>query len=74
VERRPEAVVLRFDDDGVPFDPSSGIDPAPAKSLEEARIGGFGLILVRRAASALDYTRTPDGRNRVTVTLRCASI
>ncbi len=69
LEPSSDSIVLKFEDDGPPFDPRGRTDPVPAKSLEEARIGGFGLMLVRRAASALDYLRTAEGRNRVTVTL-----
>ena len=67
VELRPEAIVLTFEDDGVPFDPRVRKDPAPRRSLEDAKAGGSGLMLVRRAASSLDYLRTADGRNRLTV-------
>jgi serine/threonine-protein kinase RsbW len=68
------AIVLTFEDNGVAFDPCQRTaEPAPARSLEEAQIGGFGLILVRHAASALAYQRTAAGLNRVTVTLRRAA-
>ncbi len=53
----------------MPFDPRRRPDPPPQKSLDEARIGGFGVMLVRRAASSLDYLRTPEDRNRLTVRL-----
>jgi anti-sigma regulatory factor (Ser/Thr protein kinase) len=72
VERRPDSIELCFDDNGVAFDPRTSPEPKLARSLEEARPGGFGLMLVRRAASVLDYVRTPEGRNRVTLRLRCA--
>jgi len=69
LEPSSDSIVLRFEDDGPPFDPRGRSDPVPAQSLGKARVGGFGLMLVRRAASALDYLRTAEGRNRVTVTL-----
>ena len=47
-------------------------DPIPARSLEEARIGGLGIMMVRRAARAIDYLRTPDERNRLIVTIALA--
>ena len=67
LETRPGSIALIFCDDGVPFDPRGRPDPAIAKSLAEARIGGFGLMLVRHAASSLDYERTADEQNRLTV-------
>jgi anti-sigma regulatory factor (Ser/Thr protein kinase) len=62
-------IVLTFEDNGVPFDPRRRPDPPPQKSLEEARVGGYGLLLVRRAARSIDYLRTAEGRNRLTVRL-----
>jgi anti-sigma regulatory factor (Ser/Thr protein kinase) len=64
-----DSIVLTFEDNGVPFDPRKRPDPPPQKSLEEARIGGYGLMLVRRAAQSIDYVRTPEGGNRVSVRL-----
>jgi serine/threonine-protein kinase RsbW len=73
LEARADSIVLTFDDDGVPFDPRGRPDPVPPKSLEEAKVGGYGVMLVRRAASSLDYLRTAAGRNRLTVSLRRAA-
>ncbi|HYC10811.1 MAG TPA: ATP-binding protein [Steroidobacteraceae bacterium] len=67
LEVRPDSIILTFDDNGVPFDPRGIPDPEPPKSLEQARIGGFGVMLVRRAAHSLDYLRTAGGRNLLTV-------
>lgn len=64
------AIVLVFDDDGQPFNPISHPDPILAKSIEEAPpAGGFGIYLMRKAASGLHYERTPGGKNRLTVTI-----
>jgi serine/threonine-protein kinase RsbW len=67
LELADQSIVLTFDDDGVPFDPRGRDDPAPAKSLAEARIGGLGLMLVRRASSGMDYRRTADQRNLLVI-------
>ena len=67
LEARPDSIVLIFDDDGVPFDPRGRPDPVKPKSLEAAKVGGFGLMLVRRAASSLEYLRTAKDRNQLTV-------
>ncbi len=74
LEAGPDAVILTFDDDGVAFDPCSGAAAGRAKAarpanLEEAPDGGFGLMMVRRAASKMSYRRTPDARNHLTVEL-----
>ena len=62
-------VVLTFEDDGVPFDPCAQPEPPEPRSLDEATPGGRGLMLVRMYSTRLDYQRTPEGRNRLTVTL-----
>jgi anti-sigma regulatory factor (Ser/Thr protein kinase) len=66
LELGAESISLTFDDDGVAFDPRSRADPPPRA---RQGLGGFGLVLVRRAATSLAYVRTPEGRNRLTVTL-----
>lgn len=63
-----DAVELRIEDDGRAFDPVSTPElPLPTR-VEDARIGGLGLRMVRAAASAMTYERR-DGRNRVAVRL-----
>jgi serine/threonine-protein kinase RsbW len=64
-----ESIVMTFDDDGVPFDPCGRPDPKLPNSLADAPDGGLGLMLVRRAASSMQYERTPGQRNRLVVTL-----
>ena len=68
LELTPEALVLCFEDDGIAFDPLQAEFPRAARSLQEARPGGLGLMLTRKAAQACHYQRH-DGRNRFTVTL-----
>lgn len=60
---------LVFEDPGVPFDPTAASLPEPAARLEEARIGGLGLVLLHRMASDLVHERLPEGRNRITFSL-----
>jgi serine/threonine-protein kinase RsbW len=63
-------ITMAFDDDGMPFDPCDHPDPVPPATLAEAPDGGLGLMMVRRTASAMQYQRTPDGRNHLIITLR----
>ena len=69
LESGPDSIRVTFEDDGVPFDPCAEFEPDPPKSLEGEKIGGFGLTLVRRAASSLEYLRTEGGHNRLTVSV-----
>jgi serine/threonine-protein kinase RsbW len=68
VEVRADAVVLGFEDSGIPFDPTRDDVPLPVQSAGEAPLGGRGLLLTRKAASAIDYRRVGD-RNQMTVRL-----
>ena len=62
----PEIIELRFEDDGLPFDPLQVPLPVFPTSVEEARPGGLGLVLVRNATSAWRYERVGQ-RNRLTL-------
>lgn len=58
-------------DDGDPFDPLAAPPPDLTGSLEERRIGGLGVHLVKTLASSVAYART-EGRNVLTLTLSLA--
>lgn len=61
-----DAVRLRFEDRGRPFDPTThDAGPAPT-SIETAPIGGLGIRLVARSADRFEYAHGPQG-NRVDV-------
>src|SRR5262249_48961500 len=64
-----DSVRLTFVDDGVPFDPRGRPDPSPPRDLEHAETGGRGLLLIRSVSHALEYSSTPEGQNRLTVTV-----
>ncbi len=70
IEFTAETVVLIVEDDGVSFDPGSHPSPdtRPA-SIEDTQLGGRGLLLVRAAARRLDYERTAEDHNRLSVTI-----
>ena len=62
-------VRLDFSDDGVAFDPTRDA-PSPDldSGLQERRVGGLGIHLVRSLANSIDY-RYEDGRNVLSVAL-----
>jgi anti-sigma regulatory factor (Ser/Thr protein kinase) len=68
LDGRNEKIVVRFEDDGLPFDPTK---PAlgERKPDHASSGGGHGLLLIRTAAQSLEYERTVDERNRLTVTI-----
>lgn len=59
-------LTLRFVDDGAPFDPTTRVAPPPARSLEEAEPGGFGLNLMQRHSLRWRHRRLAEG-NELTV-------
>lgn len=60
--RTAHGLALQIEDDGVAFDPTAQASPALAQSLDEARIGGHGLRLMRHYLRQLLYRRV-QGRN-----------
>ena len=60
-------LVLSFKDNGQPFDPRDYQPASSPSSLDDAGHGGLGLILVRNAAAHIDYERTQQNKNRITV-------
>jgi anti-sigma regulatory factor (Ser/Thr protein kinase) len=65
-------VVLAIEDDGQPFDPLHQPEPERPASIDDATPGGLGIPLVRKAATGLQYERTGDGKNRLTITMPAA--
>lgn len=66
LERNGGTVVARIEDTGRQFDPTQVPPPSVATSLEEAKVGDFGIHLVRNFATGMHYERR-DGRNRLTL-------
>ncbi len=61
-----ERVALRIIDNGLPFDPMSVAEPEIPASIEDARIGGHGVQLMRHFLADLSYERVGD-ENRFTL-------
>jgi anti-sigma regulatory factor (Ser/Thr protein kinase) len=66
VQVDPQQIVLRFEDDGMAFDPLQASEPVLPTSLDDAVPGGLGLMLVRKFAKSVAYERSGD-RNRLTI-------
>jgi sigma-B regulation protein RsbU (phosphoserine phosphatase) len=59
-------VVLTTIDDGVSFDPTASTSPDIDAELDDRRIGGLGMFLVREMTDTQHYERT-NGQNRFRV-------
>jgi anti-sigma regulatory factor (Ser/Thr protein kinase) len=66
VERNGGTLVARIEDTGREFDPTQVPAPLLASSLEQAKVGDFGIHLMRSFARGMYYERRA-GRNRLTL-------
>jgi serine/threonine-protein kinase RsbW len=57
IDLKPDEVVLRVEDDGVPFNPVEASAPEVACSVENCRIGGLGIHLIRNLMDEICYRR-----------------
>ena len=65
------ALTLTVEDDGPAFDPLSLAAPDVTASLDERRVGGLGVFLVRRMMDSVSYHRVGT-RNQLRMTKQVA--
>jgi anti-sigma regulatory factor (Ser/Thr protein kinase) len=58
--------IFVVEDEAPLFDPLAVPEPPAPRSIEEARVGGNGVHLLRHFADTLEYQATPTG-NRLTM-------
>jgi len=56
----PAGLDITLEDDGRPFNPFELAPPPAFDTLENARIGGLGIVVVSRFATATSYEAEPD--------------
>ena len=56
----PHSLTLSIIDWGVPFDPLEHADPAAPSTVDDARIGGLGIMMVKRMCDDVSYLRDDD--------------
>ncbi|MFI3312574.1 MAG: ATP-binding protein [Eubacteriales bacterium] len=62
IEENPLRVTLQFLDSGKPFDPLAKEDADITLAAEERRIGGLGILMVKKSMDTVTYTRE-NGKN-----------
>ncbi len=62
----PEGVVLRFIDEGVPYNPLTREDPDVTLSVEERGIGGLGIYMVKKSMDDMRYEYA-NGQNILSI-------
>ncbi len=63
---KPMKVWLTFTDEGVPYNPLAKEDPDITLSVEERKLGGLGIYMVKKMMDEFRY-EYKDGKNIVTV-------
>lgn len=53
----PSSITVELRDTGVPFDPVKLDDPTKPSSIQEAKIGGLGILMVKRTMDDFAYLR-----------------
>ena len=62
----PLQVTIQFLDNGTPFNPLAKEDADITLSAEERRIGGLGILMVKKSMDTVDYAYE-DGKNILTI-------
>ena len=55
VEDDPQAVVITFIDNGIPYDPLAKEDPDVSLGAEDRPIGGLGIFMVKQTMDSVTY-------------------
>lgn len=66
VEEEPPCAVIRFMDGGTPYDPLSRQDPDVTLGVEERKIGGLGIYMVKKSMDDVTYAYE-NGQNILTI-------
>ena len=62
----PDRIYVRFEDEGIPYNPLNSADPDVTLSAEERGIGGLGIYMVRKTMDNVKYMYE-DGKNILTI-------
>lgn len=66
---RDNVVYLRFEDEGIPYNPITKEDPDVTLSAEERGIGGLGIYMVKKTMDDVKY-KYENGKNILTIQKR----
>ena len=59
-------LIIEIEDDGTPFNPLEKIDPEFPANVESAKIGGLGILIIRKLIDSIGYVRK-QGKNKLTM-------
>lgn len=70
VDGSNNVVTVQLTDQGTPFNPLTRRDPTKPASIQEAKVGGLGILMAKRSTDELSYRRDGDS-NVVTMKKNC---
>ena len=59
-------VIINIEDDGIAFNPLEKVDPDFPADIESAKIGGLGILIIRKLMDNVCYERK-QGKNKLTM-------
>ena len=62
----PRRVYIRFEDEGIPYNPLTNQDPDITLSANERSIGGLGIYMVKKTMDSVKYKYEND-KNILTI-------
>lgn len=62
----PRRAAIRFSDEGIPFNPLERKAPDAPKSIDDATIGGLGILMVKKSMDDVTYSYE-NGHNVLTL-------
>lgn len=65
-KEEPNRVYIRFEDEGIPYNPLTNQDPDVTLSAEERSIGGLGIFMVKKTMDSVKY-KYENGKNILTI-------
>jgi serine/threonine-protein kinase RsbW len=63
---QPKSVLISFIDSGIPYNPLIKADPDITLSVEDRKIGGLGIYMVKKSMDQVLY-EYKEGKNRLTI-------
>ena len=60
IQEDPRGAVITFRDRGIPYDPLQKEDPDVTSSLQDRKIGGLGIFIVKKTMDEMTYERKDD--------------
>lgn len=65
-KEQTNSIYVRFEDEGIPYNPLTKEDPDITLSAEERNIGGLGIFMVKKTMDDIKY-KYEDGKNILTI-------